>query len=107
MTLKQSRRFIGPLLAAFLFVLGGCAGNGANETTGQYVDDSVITSKVKSAFVEDSQVSALNISVTTNKGVVELSGNAKTSAEANKAAQLARNVNGVKAVRNHIAVSGG
>jgi osmotically-inducible protein OsmY len=107
MTFKQPSKLLLPLATALLFALGGCAGNGAKETTGEYVDDSVITSKVKTAFVEDKQVSALNISVTTNKGVVELTGNAKSSAEASKAAQLARDVKGVRAVRNHIAVSGG
>jgi hyperosmotically inducible protein len=106
MTSKRSSFLIAPLAAALL-ALGGCASNGASESTGEYVDDSVITSKVKSAFVSDSQVSALNISVTTNKGVVELTGNAKTPSESSKAAQLARDVKGVKAVRNHIAVKGG
>jgi osmotically-inducible protein OsmY len=99
-----TRRFI-PFIAALLLALGGCAG--AGDKTGAYVDDSVITSKVKEKFVEDKQVSALNISVTTNQGVVELSGKAKTADESSKAASLARNVSGVRAVRNHITVGGG
>ena len=92
------------LVAAVLLGLGGCAGNAQKESVGEFVDDSVITAKVKSAFVEDKEVSALNINVATFKGVVQLSGFVSGTHESWKAAQLARNVQGVKAVRNDLAV---
>jgi hyperosmotically inducible protein len=64
----------------------------------------VITTKVKSAFVGDNKVSATNISVSTDKGVVTLSGTAKDREEASKAAELARKVAGVRSVDNRITV---
>lgn len=72
----------------------------------QPIDDSVITTKVKAMFVQDKQVSALNIEVKTVDGVVELSGDAKTRQEAAKAVSIARKVKGVKSVKNMIAVAG-
>jgi hyperosmotically inducible periplasmic protein len=92
------------LVPAVLLGLGGCAGTAKQESVGEFVDDSVITAKVKSAFVEDKEVSALKISVETNKGVVQLSGFVSDTHESWKAAQLARSVNGVKSVRNDLAV---
>ena len=91
-------------VAAMLFALGGCAGTAKQESTGEFIDDSIITAKVKSAFVEDKEVSARNISVETFKGVVQLSGFVSDTHESSKAAQLARNVKGVKAVRNDLTV---
>jgi osmotically-inducible protein OsmY len=102
----MKKSFITPwlLVPAVLLGLGGCAGNAQKESTGEMVDDTVITAKVKSAFVEDKEVVAHNIHVETFKGVVQLSGFASNSYESWKAADLARNVRGVKAVRNDIAV---
>jgi hyperosmotically inducible periplasmic protein len=87
------------LTASLLF---GCAGTSAQESTGEYLDDSVITAKVKSAFVADKQVSALDIKVTTFKGVVQLSGFAGSQQEIDRAVELAREVPGVKSVKNDI-----
>jgi len=92
------------LVFAFLTVLGGCAGSQSRESTGEFVDDSVITTKVKSAFVADKEVSALNIGVETFKGTVQLSGFANSRSEATKAEKIAWNVKGVKSVRNDIQV---
>jgi osmotically-inducible protein OsmY len=92
------------LPVAVLLALGGCAGNEQRESTGEFIDDSLITTKVKSAFVEDQKVSALHIKVETHKGVVQLSGFASDAQESWKAADLARNVRGVKAIRNDIIV---
>jgi hyperosmotically inducible protein len=102
-----STRWMYALLAAAMLALAGCAADGnrgVGQTAGEVVDDSVITAKVKSAFVADKEVSALNIGVETNKGVVQLTGNAKNATESRKAAELARNVTGVKAVKNDILV---
>jgi hyperosmotically inducible protein len=89
--------------AAVLLALSGCAGDSRTASTGQMLDDTAITAKVKTAFVADKEVSAMNISVNTDKGVVQLSGTAGPN-EAKRAAELARGVAGVKAVRNDIVV---
>jgi len=71
-----------------------------------FVKDAVITTKIKAEFAKDKQVSAKHIKVDTdNKGVVQLSGTARTQDEADKAVQIARNVKGVVAVENHIQIS--
>lgn len=90
------------ILFTVIFALAGCAGSSTQESTGEYIDDSVITTKVKSAFASDDQVSALNIKVTTFKGTVQLSGFATSRQEIKRAGQLARNVEGVKTVKNNI-----
>ena len=92
------------LTGAFVLIAGlsGCAGSG--EKSGAYVDDSWITSKVKSEMVADKGVKARDISVNTHRGVVTLSGTAHTWDESNKAAAIARNVKGVTMVENNIHV---
>jgi len=67
-------------------------------STGEVIDDSLITTKVKSSFVADSTVSALDISVETNKGVVNLTGLVNSEAERQRAVQIARETSGVKQV---------
>jgi hyperosmotically inducible protein len=100
--MKKTSVTLWMLFAAIMFALGGCAGAGTK--TGNAVDDTVITGKVKSAFVGDKQVSAMNIGVETNQGVVTLTGTAKDRSESSKAAELARNVQGVRRVQNNITV---
>ena len=73
-------------------------------SVGQYVDDSTITAKVKAKHAEDKVVSALRVSVETKKGVVVLSGEAKTDGEKQRAEMLAKQVEGVKSVSNKIDV---
>jgi osmotically-inducible protein OsmY len=90
------------LAGALILGLAGCANSG--EKTGAYVDDSWITTKVKSEMVANNDVSARNISVATTSGVVKLTGTAATIQESNRAAQIARGVAGVKAVENDIRV---
>ena len=98
--------FTGRWLFTGMFVLiaglAGCANSG--EKSGTYVDDSWITSKVKSEMVADKSVKARDISVNTNKGVVTLSGTADSWDESNKAAEIARKVKGVTMVENDIRV---
>jgi len=91
-------------MAVLLIGLAGCAGTRTQESTGEYIDDASITTKVKSVMVADTEVSALHISVETIKGVVHLSGSANTQHESDKAAMIARNVAGVKSVVNDIHV---
>ena len=61
-------------MAALLIGLAGCAGTQTRDSTGEYIDDAAITTKVKSAMIADKEVSALHISVKTIKGVVHLTG---------------------------------
>ena len=70
----------------------------------EVVDDSVITTKIKAEFAKDKQVSTMNIKVDTDKGMVKLSGNAKSKDEADKAASIAKSTKGVVSVKNDIQV---
>ncbi len=90
------------LMVVLLIGLAGCAGTPTQDSTGEYIDDASITTKVKSGMIADKQVSALHISVETIKGVVHLTGSADTRQEANKASTIARGVAGVKSVDNDI-----
>lgn len=67
-------------------------------SAGEVIDDSLITTKVKSSFVADSAVSALDISVETTQGVVSLTGLVNSEAERQRAVQIARETSGVKQV---------
>lgn len=89
---------------ALIVALAACAGTRTKESAGEYVDDSVITSKVKAALVADPVTKAREISVETFKGVVQLSGFVSTAAEKEKASEIARKVKGVTEVRNNIIV---
>ena len=90
------------LMGVLIAGLAGCANTG--EKTGAYVDDSWITSKVKSEMIANKSVKARDISVNTDRGVVTLSGKAATWDESNKAAEIAHGVKGVTSVQNDIQV---
>ena len=81
-----------------------CGSTPKQESTGDYVDDSVITTKVKSLLLGDDFLKSFEISVETRKGVVELSGWVGTQDAVNKAGHIARGVAGVKSVRNNLIV---
>jgi osmotically-inducible protein OsmY len=87
--------------------IAACGGGPAKESTGEYIDDSTITTKVKAAFVSDKAVDAMDVKVETFKGTVQLSGFADSSAEIERATQIAAKVAGVKAVRNDIRLKPG
>lgn len=100
-----TRLTIATMVAATaLLTATGCAVERKQETVGAYVDDSAVTTKVKAKFAEDPTVSAMSIKVDTMKGVVQLSGFAKSNEERLMAERLARNTNGVADVRNDIIV---
>ena len=82
----------------------GCAVMRDQSTVGEYVDDATITTRVKAKFAEDPTVSAMAIKVETLKGVVQLSGFAKSASERANAEAIAKNVPGVKSVLNSISV---
>jgi hyperosmotically inducible protein len=99
----KARTSVKSVVSAILLGLVlGCAGAGTK--TGEFVDDRAITAKVKTALAKDPDVSALAVNVDTDKGVVTLKGEVKSPTERAKAAQLARNVEGVKSVNNHLTV---
>jgi osmotically-inducible protein OsmY len=79
-----------------------CAATPTQESTGQVVDDSWITTKVKAAFLKDEAIHAADIKVETFKGTVQLSGFANSAAEINHAVDVARGIKGVKSVKNEI-----
>lgn len=83
-------------------LLSACGGTPSKESTGEYIDDSVITTKVKTAFVQDKVVDAADVRVETFKGNVQLSGFADSQAEIDRAAVVAAKVPGVKSVRNDL-----
>lgn len=85
-----------------IFALLNCASTKKSSSTGEYVDDSVITTKVKSMLAEDAGLKTFQISVETYKGVVQLSGFVSTQAEKDKAAEIARQVKGVVGIKNNI-----
>ena len=89
---------------ATLIVLPGCAVTRGQSTVGAYVDDTTITTQIKARMIENKVVDAAAISVETLNGTVLLSGFAKSAAERNMAEQIARGVNGVKSVRNELAI---
>jgi osmotically-inducible protein OsmY len=82
----------------------GCAGSATRESTGEYVDDAAITTKVKTAFAKDDTVKALAVKVETFKGVVQLGGFVDSEVQSTRAAQLAASVPGVREVKNNIQV---
>jgi hyperosmotically inducible periplasmic protein len=92
------------LAAAALIVASGCAVTRGQESVGAYVDDAAITTAVKARFVDNKDVDASNMHIETLKGTVMLSGFAKNATEKTTAEKLAWRVNGVKSVKNEIAV---
>jgi hyperosmotically inducible protein len=90
----------------FTIVLISCAGSRTQESPGEYVDDTVITTKVKSKLVADQGLSGFNIEVETFKGVVQLSGFVDTNEQAQRAEEIAESVGGVREVKNSLIVKG-
>jgi osmotically-inducible protein OsmY len=94
------KRFAAILAALAMAVTLGCASTAKTEGTGEYVDDTVITSKVKAAILKEPNLKSAEINVETFKGVVQLSGFVSNQSSANTAVALANNVSGVKSVKN-------
>jgi osmotically-inducible protein OsmY len=88
------------MIAAFL----ACASTPQQSSTGEVVDDSVITTKIKSLLAADEFLKSFQISVETRKGIVELSGFVDSQKAKDKAGQVARSVEGVKSVQNALIV---
>lgn len=94
--------FFGILLVSLL----GCASTSKQEGTGEYIDDTVITTKVKAAVFNEPSLKSSEIKVETFKGTVQLSGFVSSQADINKAVEVARGIKGVKSVKNDMRVKG-
>ena len=88
------------LIATFL----ACASTPKQESTGEYIDNSVITTKIKSLLATDDFLKSFQISVETYKGNVQLSGFVDSQKAANRASEIAHTVKGVKSVKNNLIV---
>ena len=92
------------VLLMLIATFAACSSTRTHESTGEYVDDSVITTKVKSLLAEDDFLKSFQISVETYKGVVQLSGFVNSQKAVEKAAELAWSVKGVKSLKNNLIV---
>jgi osmotically-inducible protein OsmY len=97
-------RFVTFIFAILLATMLGCGSTSTREGTGEYIDDSVITSKVKAVIFDEPSLKSAEINVETFKGTVQLSGFVSSSANINKAVELARGVRGVTSVKNDMRV---
>lgn len=100
MKLLQHSLFIGCL--ALLFIPLGCGGGPQSASVGEHIDDSAITTKVKSKLLRDPSVSGSDINVRTFKGRVQLNGFVDSADQIDKAGNLAREVTGVESVENNL-----
>ncbi|MES2758076.1 MAG: BON domain-containing protein [Pseudomonadota bacterium] len=97
--------FLKFLFASLLILsMVACAPTAKREGTGEYIDDAVITTKVKAALAADPAVKATEVNVETFKGAVQLSGFVSSQEAIRKAVELARNVEGVRGVKNNMVV---
>jgi osmotically-inducible protein OsmY len=98
--MKQLKYFSTFFMTIALLFSLGCASTSTQESSGEYVDDSVITTKVKAAIFNEPTLKSFEINVETFKGVVQLSGFINSQSDINKAAEVARGVKGVKSINN-------
>ena len=102
--MKQLKYFITIFTAIVFMSILGCASTTKSEGTGEYLDDSVITTKVKAAVFNEPTLKATEINVETYKGVVQLSGFVSSQSSIDRAEEVARGVKGVKSVKNDMRV---
>jgi osmotically-inducible protein OsmY len=102
--LRRHRTLSILICIGLIAVFVGCASTPKKASTGEYIDDSVITTKVKAALVEDPMTKAYQINVETFKGEVQLSGFVDSAQSVKKAGEVARGVKGVTSVKNNLIV---
>jgi hyperosmotically inducible protein len=102
--MKFSKLVASFVSAIVLIGMLGCASTSKQEGTGEYVDDTVITTKVKAAILGEPGLKSAEINVETFKGVVQLSGFVSTQSNANRAVELSRAVSGVSSVKNDMRI---
>jgi len=98
--MRPFNRFATFIIAILLASLLGCAGSPTQEGTGEYIDDTVITTKIKAAIFDEPSLKSAEINVETFKGTVQLTGFVSSRAAITKAGEIARGVKGVTSVRN-------
>ena len=104
--MKKTIQCLAALLALGVgsAVFTGCAGTSTKESTGEYIDNSALTAKVKSAFASDDIVKGRDIQVESFRGTVQLSGFVDTPQQKSHAEAIAESIQGVKAVKNNLIV---
>jgi osmotically-inducible protein OsmY len=102
--LKRHRMLSFLVCIGLIAVFVGCASTPTRESSGEYVDDSTITTKVKAAIFNDPSLKVFQINVETFKGEVQLSGFVDSAQAVKKAGEVARSVGGVKSVKNNLIV---
>jgi hypothetical protein len=98
------KHYVGLLLIALFSLSIGCSSNNAQEGTGEYIDDTFITTKAKAAIFNEPTLKSMEINVETFKGVVQLSGFVNSRADINKAVEVVYRIKGVKSVKNDMRV---
>ncbi|WP_394808771.1 BON domain-containing protein [Nitrosomonas sp.] len=101
---QLNNRFSTFFLIALMALLLGCASTSKQEGTGEYFDDTVVTTKVKAVILNEPSLKSAEINVETFKGVVQLSGFVNSQADINKAVEVVSKVGGVKSVKNDMRV---
>lgn len=102
--MRIAHRISTILSCLFVVTLAACASTSEHASTGEYIDDTMITGKIKAALVDDAELKATEINVETYKGTVQLSGFVAAPENIPKAVKLARGIKGVKDVKNDIVV---
>lgn len=102
--MNYPKTILSALLVSLITTLSGCAGTATKESTGEYFDDSWITTKVKAVLIKDSVVSGREVNVETFKGVVQLSGFVTSGKAMNQAVTLTKNISGVTSVKNDMRI---
>ncbi|WP_394170377.1 BON domain-containing protein [Saccharospirillum alexandrii] len=103
--MNPTRSIFASLLAVLLLTtVIGCAGSATQESTGEYFDDTWITTKVKASLVDDPIVKAREVNVETFKGVVQLSGFIESQEAMDRAVAVASSIEGVTSVRNDMTI---
>lgn len=100
--MKQLKSFAAISILVALLVSLGCASTATKESTGEYIDDSVITTKVKDAIFREPTLKSVEIKVVSYKGVVQLSGFVSSQSNIDKAVEVATHVQGVQSVTNNM-----
>ena len=99
-----SKRLATISFSFLLLAVAGCASTAKSEGSGEYIDDTVITTKVKADIFNEPTLKSREINVESFKGTVQLSGFVTSQADINRAVEVARNVKGVKSVKNDMKI---
>lgn len=102
--MKQLKSIHTAIMVSLFLSMLGCASTSTTESTGEYIDDSVITTKVKAAIFNEPTLKSTEINVKTFKGIVQLSGFVSSQADISRAMEVAKTIVGAKFVRNSLYV---